>query len=112
MIIIINNYFVGKIYDIFWKIITGNYLQLSGKIFPPHITNSDTHTACGLATFNKLYGLRPLAQCLFCVPAHSAASERLFSQTSLIMRPTRNRLSKDRLKTGKKTELVVVQSFQ
>ena len=39
-------------------------------------------SACGLATFNnhKLYGLRPLVQHLFCAPASSAASERLFSQ--------------------------------
>ena len=61
--------------------------------------HSDADSACGLATFNnqELYGLRPLAQRLFCAPASSAASERLLSQAGLIMRPTRNRLSKDRL---------------
>lgn len=62
-----------------------------------HHSNADS--TCGLAAFNNpnLYGLRPLVQRLFCVPACSAASERLFSQAGLIMRPTRNRLSKDRL---------------
>ena len=61
--------------------------------------HSDADSACGLAVFNnhKLNGLRPLAQRLFCAPASSAASERLFSQAGLIMRPTRNRLSKNRL---------------
>ena len=61
--------------------------------------HSDADSTCGLAVFNNpnLYGLRPLVQRLFCVPASSAASERLFSQAGLIMRPTRNRLSKDKL---------------
>lgn len=61
--------------------------------------HSDDDAASGLTIFNnfKLFGLRPLAQRLFCAPASSAASERVFSQAGLIMRPTRNRLSKDRL---------------
>jgi len=64
-----------------------------------HSDGCDADSTCGLAAFNNpnLYGLRPLVQRLFCVPASSAASERLFSQAGLIMRPTRNRLSKDRL---------------
>lgn len=59
----------------------------------------DADAASGLTIFNdrKLLGLRPLAQRLFSAPASSAASERVFSQAGLIMRPIRSRLSKDRL---------------
>jgi len=41
IIIIINNYIDGKIWEIFWKIITGNLLEnkkFCGKIVLPHIT--------------------------------------------------------------------------
>jgi hAT family C-terminal dimerisation region len=38
--------------------------------------------------------LRPIALQMFSAPCSSAASERVFSQAGLIMRPTRSRLSK------------------
>jgi hypothetical protein len=51
----------------------------------------------GLEVFNELRfcSLKPLARQLFCVPASSAASERVFSQAGLVMRPSRSRLSKE-----------------
>jgi hypothetical protein len=53
----------------------------------------------GLAVLNeKQYsGLKPLARQMFCSPASSAASERLFSRAGLILRPNRARLSKANL---------------
>lgn len=50
----------------------------------------------GLAVLNerKYIGLKPLARQLFCAPASSAASERLFSRAGLIVRPNRAKLSK------------------
>ena len=49
----------------------------------------------GLGTYNdsKLSSLRELAMQLFSAPCSSAASERVFSQSGLIIRPTRCRLS-------------------
>jgi len=41
--------------------------------------------------------LQPLALQLFSAPCRSAASERVFSQSGLIMRPTRSRLTPSRL---------------
>ena len=73
-------------------------------------TQSDTyatmHTAlqrwppaAGFEVFNdtQLASLRPIALRLFSAPSSYAASERVFSQSGLIMKPTRSRLSKNRL---------------
>lgn len=57
-------------------------------------------SSVGLATFNEplfANSLRPTALRLFSAPCSSAASERIFSQSGLIMRPTRSRLSPSRL---------------
>jgi len=54
----------------------------------------------GLQTFDDpllASSLRPVAMQLFSAPCSSAASERVFSQSGLIMRPTRSRLSPSRL---------------
>jgi hAT family C-terminal dimerisation region len=55
--------------------------------------------AAGLEVFNdtQLASQRPIALRLFSAPCSSAASERVFSQSGLIMKPTRSRLSKSRL---------------
>jgi len=56
--------------------------------------------AASLDVFNdQLFArsLRPIALQLFSAPCSSAASERVFSQAGLIMRPTRSRLSRSRL---------------
>jgi len=53
-------------------------------------------SAVDLDVFNDplfAISLRPIAMKLFCAPCSSAASERVFSQSGLIMRPTRSRLS-------------------
>lgn len=59
--------------------------------------SDDEMSVCGkgLAVLNerKYIGLRPLARQLFCAPASSAASERLFSRAGLIVRPNRAKLS-------------------
>jgi len=57
-------------------------------------------TTVGMNTFcDPVYArsLRPIALQLFCAPCSSAASERVFSQAGLIMRPHRSRLSKSML---------------
>lgn len=54
----------------------------------------------GLEVFNDplfSVSLRPIAMQLFSAPCSSAASERVFSQAGLVMRPTKSRLSKCRL---------------
>jgi len=56
----------------------------------------DECSAVGLDVFNDpsfATSLRPIAMKLFCAPCSSAASERVFSQSGLIMRPTRSCLS-------------------
>ena len=70
--------------------------NLTKQVYDLHHT--DDAASGDLVAFNdiKLFGLRPLAVRLFSAPASSAASERVFSQAGLIMRPTRNRLSKYR----------------
>ena len=56
-------------------------------------------SSVGLHLFNddSFATLRPLALQLFSAPCSSAASARVFSQSGLIMRPTRSRLSPSRL---------------
>jgi hypothetical protein len=55
--------------------------------------------AAGFKVFNdtQLASLRPIALKLFSAPSCSAARERVFSQSGLVMKPTRSRLSKSRL---------------
>ena len=43
----------------------------------------------------KYFALRPLNANLFCIPATSAAVERVFSQSGIIMRPHRAKMDDD-----------------
>jgi len=55
----------------FYSFASQSRISKSKEFYDSHYSDADT--ACGLATFNKLYGLRPLAQRLF---VHRRAKRR------------------------------------
>ena len=87
-----------KLFDIMSKQTTPETKQLRND--PPNVARDFQrfldNTSAGLNIFNDLKfasSLRPIALQLFSAPCSSTASERVFSQSGLIMRPTRSRLS-------------------
>ena len=73
----------------------------SAELTPPDVEkqfalfSADEVGGQGISVFNekRFRALRPLARTLFTAPASSAASERVFSNAGLIIRPNRSRLS-------------------
>ena len=76
-----------------FDVLTEFHKMLECKISPEDSSNKK------LAIFNKpdCKCFRSIALQLFSAPCSSAASERVFSQAGLIMKPTRSRLSKEML---------------
>lgn len=83
------------------SVVTSTHQQLTGYL---NKINDSTFNP-DLESFQRLYSmpeyssLRPLFDCVFCVPATSAPVERVFSHSGFIMRPHRARMSDGLLET-------------
>lgn len=73
-------------------------LQLSSYLERINKPEFDTDGFC-LCKMAEYAALQPLFEKVFCVPSTSAPVERVFSQSGLIMRPHRARMSDSMLET-------------
>ena len=74
-----------------------DYLQ---AINLPTVNDTETELTLQAAATAKQYRhLHPLLQRVFCTPASSAPVERIFSQSGIIMRPHRAKMSYSLLET-------------